>query len=108
MPPAVRTASSRKRDSVPPNPTPDLRVLLRGLEAVRDGDFSVRLPSDWTGLDGKIADRFNEIVSLNQDMASEIARVGQVVGKRRARPASASASRAPAARGARCRSRSTR
>ena len=81
MPPSVRTASSRKSDSVPPNPTPDLRVLLRGLEAVRDGDFSVRLPTDWTGLEGKIADRFNEIVSLNQDMASEMARVGQVVGK---------------------------
>src|SRR5262245_6790257 len=81
MPPAVRTASSNKRDSVPPNPTPDLRVLLRGLEAVRDGDFTVRLPTDWTGLEGKIADRFNEIVALNQDMASEMARVGQVVGK---------------------------
>ena len=38
MPPAARTATSRKRDSVPPNPTPDPRVLLRGLEAVRDGD----------------------------------------------------------------------
>ncbi len=81
MPPAVRTAASRKRDSVPPNPTPDLRVLLQGLEAVRDGDFSVRLPTDWTGLEGKIADRFNEIVALNEDMASEMARVGQVVGK---------------------------
>src|SRR5262249_49704647 len=81
MPPAARTATGQKRDSVPPNPTPDLRVLLRGLEAVRDGDFSVRLPTDWTGLEGKIADRFNEIVALNQDIAGEMARIGQVVGK---------------------------
>jgi CheY-like chemotaxis protein len=58
-----------------------LRELLHGLEAVRDGDFSVRMPTDWIGLEGEIADRFNEIVSLNEDMESELARVGQVVGK---------------------------
>ena len=40
----------------------DLRELLRALQAVRDGDFSVRLPSDQTGLAGKVADTFNEIV----------------------------------------------
>ncbi len=59
----------------------DRRALLAALTAVADGDFSVRLPGDWTGLDGKIADRFNEIVSANQMMARELARVGQVVGR---------------------------
>src|SRR6185437_6447865 len=39
------------------------------------------LPGSWTGLNGKIADTFNEIVSSNQQMAKELARVGQVVGK---------------------------
>ncbi len=63
------------------DPTPDLRVLLYSLQAVRDGDFSVRLPGDWTGLEGKIADTFNEIVTANQKMAQELRRVGQVVGK---------------------------
>ena len=48
---------------------------------MRDGDFSVRLPGDWTGLEGKIADTFNEIVAANQKMAQELRRVGQVVGK---------------------------
>jgi HAMP domain-containing protein/CheY-like chemotaxis protein/signal transduction histidine kinase len=48
---------------------------------MRDGDFSVRLPGDWTGLEGKIADTFNEIVAANQKMAQELQRVGQVVGK---------------------------
>ena len=47
----------------------DMRLLLRALQAVRDGDFSVRLPSDMTGLAGKIADTFNEIVLSNQQMA---------------------------------------
>ena len=59
----------------------ELRQLVIGLQAVRDGDFSVRLPGDWTGLPGKIADTFNEIVAANQSMAQELKRVGQVVGK---------------------------
>ena len=61
--------------------TSDLRVLLAGLQAMRDGDFSIRLPGDWTGLEGKIADTFNEIVAANQTMSQELKRVGQVVGK---------------------------
>jgi HAMP domain-containing protein/CheY-like chemotaxis protein/signal transduction histidine kinase len=60
---------------------PDLRILLYSLQAMRDGDFSARLPGDWTGLEGKIADTFNEIVIANQKMAQELKRVGQVVGK---------------------------
>ena len=59
----------------------DTRSLLRALQAMRDGDFTVRLPGDWTGLDGKVADTFNEIVAANQHMAHELERVGQVVGK---------------------------
>jgi HAMP domain-containing protein/CheY-like chemotaxis protein/signal transduction histidine kinase len=56
-------------------------ALLLALLAMRDGDFSVRLPGDWTGLDGKIADTFNEIVAANAKIAGELERVGQVVGK---------------------------
>src|SRR5262247_4546572 len=63
------------------SPHPELSELLRVLQAVRDGDFSVRLPGDWTGLEGKIADTINEIVSSNARMASELERVGKVVGK---------------------------
>ncbi len=59
----------------------DLGVVLAGLQTMRDGDFSVRLPGSWTGLAGKIADTFNEIVAVNQQMAQELKRVGQVVGK---------------------------
>ena len=59
----------------------DLSVILAGLQTMRDGDFSVRLPGAWTGLAGKIADTFNEIVAANQQMAQELKRVGQVVGK---------------------------
>jgi hypothetical protein len=48
---------------------------------MRDGDFSVRLPGSWTGLSGKVADTFNEIIAANQQMSKELQRIGQVVGK---------------------------
>src|SRR6202166_5395130 len=82
--------SSNPRRATPPPPKTngtghdaglDLRELLRALQAVRDGDFSVRLPSDKTGLAGKVADTFNEIVLSNQQMARELERVGHTVGK---------------------------
>ncbi|HEY6451028.1 MAG TPA: HAMP domain-containing protein, partial [Steroidobacteraceae bacterium] len=59
----------------------DMRIMLRALQAVRDGDFSVRLPGDQVGLAGKIADTFNEIVLSNEQMARSLERVGQTVGK---------------------------
>jgi len=59
----------------------DLGVILASLQTMRDGDFSVRLPGSWTGLAGKIADTFNSIVAANQQMAEELKRVGQVIGK---------------------------
>ena len=59
----------------------DLKKLLRALQSVRDGDFSVRLATDQTGLGGKIADAFNEMVSTNQRMSQEVERAGQMVGK---------------------------
>jgi HAMP domain-containing protein/CheY-like chemotaxis protein/signal transduction histidine kinase len=59
----------------------DLSVILSSLQTMRDGNFSVRLPGNWIGLAGKIADTFNEIVTANQQMAEELKRVGQVVGK---------------------------
>ncbi|HEX3882831.1 MAG TPA: HAMP domain-containing protein, partial [Stellaceae bacterium] len=58
-----------------------LPQLLQALQAMRVGDFSVRLPTDRTGLGGKIADTFNEIVAANQRMARQLDHVGQVVGR---------------------------
>src|SRR5262249_23671065 len=60
---------------------PAFHRILHGLQAMRNGDFSVRLSGDWTGIEGKIADTFNDIVAANQQMSQELKRVGQVVGK---------------------------
>jgi HAMP domain-containing protein/CheY-like chemotaxis protein/signal transduction histidine kinase len=59
----------------------ELRELLHALQAVRVGDFSVRMAGDQVGLMGKVADTFNEIVAANQRMAKQLERVGQVVGR---------------------------
>ncbi len=61
---------------------PDSRPeLLLALQAMRSGDFSVRMSGDYLGIDGKIADTFNEIIAANQRMAQQLELVGQVVGR---------------------------
>jgi hypothetical protein len=59
----------------------DASTLLKTLMAFKDGDFSVRLPVDQTGVAGKIADTLNDIFKLNQRMAAEFARISSAVGK---------------------------
>jgi len=59
----------------------DLSAILASLQRMQQGDFSVRLPGSWTGLPGKIADTFNDIIAANEQMAQELKRVGQAVGK---------------------------
>ena len=58
-----------------------LNGLLDALQAMRNGDFSVRLPRQESGLEGKVADVFNEIVAANERMAQQLELVGQVVGR---------------------------
>jgi methyl-accepting chemotaxis protein len=55
--------------------------LLHALQAMKVGDFSVRMPGDWDGLHGKIADTFNEIAAANQRIAQQLEHVGQEVGR---------------------------
>ncbi len=55
--------------------------LLRALQAVKLGDFSVRLSSDGAGVESKIAEAFNDIVAANQRMAKQLELVGQTVGR---------------------------
>jgi HAMP domain-containing protein/signal transduction histidine kinase/CheY-like chemotaxis protein len=59
----------------------DNTVMLTALTALKKGDFSVRLPVEWTGVAGKVADTFNEVIELNERMAKELERMSRVVGK---------------------------
>ena len=85
------TSRESTRKAAKPNPpigqmdanlsNPDIRLLLTALTALKKGDFSVRLPLDWSGTAGKIADSFNEVVERNEKMAFELDRISRVVGK---------------------------
>jgi HAMP domain-containing protein/signal transduction histidine kinase/DNA-binding response OmpR family regulator len=56
-------------------------LLLKTLIAFRDGEFTVRMPVDQTGIPGKINDALNEIFRLNAHIVSEFARISNSVGK---------------------------
>ena len=57
----------------------NLQPLLKALQAARDGDFSVRLPegNGWE----EIAIAFNELLTVNQNIANQINSVSQTVGE---------------------------
>ena len=59
----------------------DTKQLLTTLKAFKRGDFSARLPDDWTGVAGKVADTLNDVIATNQRMTQELERIGRVVGK---------------------------
>ena len=78
---ASRPNSYRRRRPQSQGSNGHLNELLYVLQAMRVGDFSVRMAGDQVGIKGKIADSFNEIVAANQRMAQQLERVGQVVGR---------------------------
>src|SRR5215212_4938381 len=59
----------------------EMTALLGALNALRHGKPGMRLPLDWTGVAGKVADAFNDVVEQNERMAEELARLSRVVGK---------------------------
>jgi len=59
-----------------------LRELLGALDAARVGDFAVRLPfTRGSGVMHEIARAFNSVVSRNEALTNEIARLEKVVGR---------------------------
>ncbi len=86
----AETASFIDADGPPPSRTAadedlggslDVHELLAALQAMRVGDFSVRLPGDRSGVAARVADAFNDIVGANARMAQQLERVGEVVGR---------------------------
>ncbi|MCA1855337.1 response regulator [Massilia oculi] len=59
----------------------DVKLLLTTLMALKKGDFSVRMPSDWTGVSGKIADTLNDIIETKQKVVETVTDVSRVVGR---------------------------
>ncbi len=61
--------------------TLDVHEIFAALKAVKKGDFSVRLPLNWGGAGGKVADAFNEVVEMMERRTDELKRISKVVGK---------------------------
>src|SRR5476651_518999 len=59
----------------------DIKLLLGTLMALKKGDFSARMPSDWTGMSGKIADTLNDIIETKEKMVKAVTEVSRVVGR---------------------------
>ena len=59
----------------------DAKALLSVLAKVKEGDYTARMPLEWTGVAGKVADGFNDVIIANQTLETELGRVSRVVGK---------------------------
>jgi HAMP domain-containing protein/signal transduction histidine kinase/DNA-binding response OmpR family regulator len=57
------------------------RALLAALTDLKKGNPRAELPQDWTGVFGKVADAFNDVVAENMRMTQELERLSRVVGK---------------------------
>ena len=55
--------------------------LLEAARALRDGNFSVRLPVVWDGTDGQIAEAFNQALAHQDRITREVKRLSEAVGK---------------------------
>ena len=73
---------SREKDSRPVDAlNGETSQILAALVALKRGNSDVRLPEEWPGQAGRIAEAFNEVVELNVRTARELARLNQVVGR---------------------------
>jgi HAMP domain-containing protein/CheY-like chemotaxis protein len=57
------------------------RELLSALRGVAKGDFTIRLSTAKPGIEGDVAEAFNDLVSLNARLLGEFQRISEVVGR---------------------------
>jgi len=81
LPAARKSPASRASDAGSGELDQFSHALLSAMLSFKQGDFSVRLPSSLTGVDGKIADAFNDIALLSERRARETSLVTHAVGK---------------------------
>ena len=58
------------------------KQLLAALKLIEEGDFSARLPSDLTSLDGKVADTFNIVAARIERFGDGLTRLRNEVGRK--------------------------
>src|SRR5690606_20160349 len=63
------------------DPADFVQQLVTTLTAVEEGDFSARLPSSWTGLEGRVSEKLNAISSRMERFNTSLLRLRQQVGE---------------------------
>ena len=58
-----------------------MQEVLDALEAVKQGDFSIRLSESQKGVLGQIAATYNEVVEMNARIVEEVMRVSTTIGR---------------------------
>ena len=73
----------KKASYIPVKDSPEAhsRLILSTIMAFREGNFSVRLPVDWTGVDAQIAEAFNQTIAQKEHILKEVTRLSATVGK---------------------------
>ncbi len=83
--PAARSPKSNGAERPPARASADAearsRRVLAALLAFSKGEFSSRLPAEWSGTDGLIAEAFNDAIANAQRVTDEAARLSSAVGK---------------------------
>jgi HAMP domain-containing protein/signal transduction histidine kinase/DNA-binding response OmpR family regulator len=77
--------SARKNGKKPKQNTPDdlnKLELLKALTAIKNGNFSFRLPIDREGITGKIYDTVNEIIVMNERIIQDFKKAENEIGKK--------------------------
>ena len=54
---------------VPPVDKVDALPLLSVLSRMKEGDYTARMPLEWAGVAGKVADGFNDVIIANQALS---------------------------------------
>ena len=60
----------------------DKNDILNALVALKNGDFSYRMPVYFTGIDGKISDTFNKVMQIETEATKEVERVNKSAGEK--------------------------
>jgi HAMP domain-containing protein/signal transduction histidine kinase/DNA-binding response OmpR family regulator len=59
-----------------------MREILIVLDQVKNGNFNVRIPVTSIGIDGKVCDTINEIISLNEILFQELKQARETIGRK--------------------------
>jgi HAMP domain-containing protein/CheY-like chemotaxis protein len=72
----VGTPKTRKT----PSDVLDRKQVLAALRALRRGEFEVRLPDEFAGIDGQVCEAFNDLAQFAEGLRSEVVDLRQTVG----------------------------